>query len=89
MTEERDNTVYIGDKPFGKYVGSVLTQFGDFDEVNVVARGRLITKAVDVAEVVKRKHDPVIDDIETESEERTGEDGDTYNISRIRIRMTS
>ncbi|MEA3558764.1 MAG: DNA-binding protein Alba [Candidatus Thermoplasmatota archaeon] len=54
MTE--DNTVFIGRKPTMNYVLAVMTQFSTGAEnVTLKARGRAISKAVDVAEIVKNR----------------------------------
>jgi DNA-binding protein len=54
MSEE--NTVYIGSKPLMNYVLAVVTQMNNgTSEVMLKARGRSISRAVDVAEVVKNK----------------------------------
>ena len=50
-----DNTVYIGKKFFMRYVMAVLMKFNYFkhDEVIIKARGKNISKATLVAEVVR------------------------------------
>lgn len=51
-----DGTIYIGAKPTMNYVLAVATQFNrDSDEVTLKARGRTISKAVDVAEIVRNR----------------------------------
>ena len=52
-----DNVVYIGTKPFMNYVTSVVMQFTtkNAKEVTIKARGKFINRAVDVAEVIKKK----------------------------------
>ena len=54
MSKEQ-NTVYVGRKPIMNYVLAVITSFNSSDtkEVTLKARGRAITAAVDVAEIVK------------------------------------
>jgi DNA-binding protein Alba len=49
--------IYIGNKPFMNYVTAVAMQFTSQDakEVVIKARGRYISRAVDVAEVVRKK----------------------------------
>ncbi len=49
--------IYIGNKPFTNYVTAVAMQFTSQDakEVVIKARGRYISRAVDVAEVVRKK----------------------------------
>ncbi|MGA1820018.1 MAG: DNA-binding protein Alba [Thermoplasmatota archaeon] len=51
-----DNTVFIGRKPSMNYVLAVVTQFNSgAEKVTVKARGRAISKAVDVAEIVRNR----------------------------------
>ncbi len=48
--------VYIGKKPFMNYVTAVVMQFTQgANEVVIKARGRNISRAVDVAEMVRKK----------------------------------
>jgi DNA-binding protein len=50
------NAVLIGNKPVMNYVLACITLFhGGAKEINVKARGRSISRAVDVVEVVRRK----------------------------------
>ena len=89
MAEE--NTVYIGKKETMSYVMAVVTQFNSGSkEVLIKARGRAISKAVDVAEITKNRFVPNVEivDIKTATEElqRTGEDG-TANVSAVEITM--
>jgi len=84
-----DNTVYIGRKPSMNYVLAVVTQFNSgADKVTVKARGRAISKAVDVAEIVRNRFlkETKLDDIKigtenVEDEEREG----GINVSWIEI----
>jgi DNA-binding protein len=51
-----DNTVFIGRKPSMNYVLAVVTQFNaGAEKVTVKARGRAISKAVDVAEIARNR----------------------------------
>jgi DNA-binding protein len=53
------NAVLIGKKPVMNYVLACITLFhGGAKEVNVKARGRSISLAIDVVEVVRRKFLP-------------------------------
>jgi len=55
MSKE-SNVIYIGKKPVMSYVLAAITQFsGDTNEIHLRARGRSISTAVDVAEVVRNK----------------------------------
>ncbi|MFQ5951652.1 MAG: DNA-binding protein Alba [Candidatus Geothermarchaeales archaeon] len=50
------NTIYIGKKPLMSYaLAALLTFNAGNDEVVIKARGRSISTAVDVAEVIKRR----------------------------------
>jgi len=57
MTEESDvdNIIFIGAKAPMNYVIAVLTEFKSNNEVVIKARGRAIGKAVEVAELVRKK----------------------------------
>ncbi|MGZ7096546.1 MAG: DNA-binding protein Alba, partial [Methanobacterium sp.] len=51
-----ENVVYIGTKPVMNYVLAVVTQMNNgSSEVMLKARGRAISRAVDVAEIVRNK----------------------------------
>ncbi len=52
----RDNIVYIGRKPAMTYVMAVLATFNKQDIVEIKARGRSISTAVDVAEIARNRY---------------------------------
>jgi DNA-binding protein len=52
----RDNIVYIGRKPAMSYVMAVLATFNNQDTVEIKARGRSITTAVDVVEIARNRY---------------------------------
>ena len=88
MAEEDDNTVYVGSKPAMSYVLAVVTQFSEGqEEVHVKARGKAISRAVDVAEMVKRKfvEDAEVDDISIGTDEIDTDEGDKLDVSSIQI----
>ncbi len=87
MTEE--NTVFIGSKPTMNYVLAVVTQFNSGDEVVLKARGRAISRAVDVAEIVRNRFvsGAKVKDIKIGTEPLTTEEGRTTNVSSIEISM--
>ncbi|MBM4237118.1 MAG: DNA-binding protein Alba [Euryarchaeota archaeon] len=89
MAEE--NTVFIGKKPTMNYVLAVVTQFNSgSNDVIIKARGRAISRAVDVAEIVRHRfiHNAVVKDIKIETEALTGEGGRSANVSSIEIYMS-
>jgi DNA-binding protein len=85
------NTVYIGSKPVMNYVLAVITSFNSSDtkEVTLKARGRAITTAVDVAEIVNNRFMKEIDasQITIGTEEMQREDG-IRNVSTMEIKLT-
>jgi DNA-binding protein len=86
-----ENTIFIGKKPTMNYVLAAITQFGTgTSEIVIKARGRAISRAVDVAEIVKNKFipDAKIADIKTGTEQITTEEGTTINVSSIEITLT-
>lgn len=89
MTEE--NVVYIGNKPVMNYVLAVVTQMNNgISEVILKARGRAISRAVDVAEIVRNKFitEVQIGSIEISTEEIKNSEGKTSNVSAIEIKLT-
>ena len=54
-----DNSVLIGRKPTMNYVLACITLFhGGANEISVKARGRAISRAIDVVEVVRQRFLP-------------------------------
>ena len=90
---KNDNVVFIGTKPFMNYVTSVVMQFTikGSNEVIIKARGRFINRAVDVAEVIRKKFlkDKNIDlkEIKIGSEELENKEGKKINVSTIEITL--
>jgi DNA-binding protein len=85
-----DNNIFIGNKPFMNYVTGVVMQFTTkgATEVIVKARGKFISRAVDVSEVaVKRflKDEIEIGNISIDSEEFQNKEGKEVRVSTIEI----
>jgi len=83
-----DNGVSVGKKPSMNYVLAVVTQFNNNAKtVTVKARGRSISKAVDVAEIVRNRFMPEVKvkDIKISTEQIKTEEGPTINVSSIEI----
>jgi DNA-binding protein Alba len=90
-TERQDNVVFVGKKPSMSYVLAVITQFSNGQpEVHVKARGRAISRAVDVAEIVRKRfaQDVKIKNIEIGTEERDLGDKGKVNVSTIDILLS-
>ena len=80
--------IYIGSKPVINYVTALVTAFQRNPTVNVMARGRAISSAVDVVEVCKRSFlkELTIEDI-TIGTEQMGDGGELRNVSTINITL--
>jgi DNA-binding protein len=88
MSEE--NVVYIGNKPVMNYVLAVVTQMNSgVSEVMLKARGRAISRAVDVAEIVRNKFLPEVQlgSINISTEEIQNAEGSNSNVSAIEIQL--
>ncbi len=89
MAEE--NIVYIGNEPVMNYVLAVVTQMNSgVTEVILKARGRAISRAVDVAEIVRNRFisDVEVKSIDISTEEIVGNEGASSNVSAIEIRLS-
>jgi DNA-binding protein len=85
-----DNIVYVGNKPVMNYVLAVVTQFNNgAQEVTIKARGRAISRAVDVAEVTRNRFmaQSRVKDIRIATEKVASDRGDS-NVSTMEIVMT-
>jgi len=91
MTEvkKEDNVILVGKKPIMSYILAVITQFGAGQkEVRIRARGRAISRAVDVANIVRKRYvkEAQIKSITIDSEERENpQTGKKVNVSTIEI----
>jgi DNA-binding protein len=84
------DTILIGRKPVMNYATAVMMHFsGGAKTLVVKARGRAISTAVDVVEVVRRRFSGIkieVKDIAIGTES-VGEGADRRNISTIEIRL--
>jgi len=82
------NIVFVGKKPAMSYVLACVTQFNDGkEEVILKARGRAISHAVDVAEIVKNKFvtNAEVKNVSIGTEVLESEQGEKLNVSSIEI----
>ena len=91
-TARDKNTVFIGTKPFMNYVTAVVMQFTiqNSGEVMIKSRGKFISKAVDVAEVVKRRlmaGQIDVADVIIGSESFENKEGRQVSVSTIEIKL--
>jgi len=93
MAEEKkkkadENMVFVGKKPTMSYVLACVTQFSSgLKEIHIKARGKAISKAVDVAEITKNRfaEGTKVSSINIGTDEIKSEEGDTINVSTIDI----
>jgi len=89
MAEE--STIYIGKKATMSYVLAVVSQLnGGCDNVCIKARGRAISRAVDVAEIVRNRfvRDLAYKDVKIATESLPGLEGGSANVSSVEIYMS-
>lgn len=89
---KNDHIVFIGPKPFMNYVTGVVMQFTtqNAKEVVVKARGKFISRAVDVAEVAAKRfleNGVKVKDITIDSEEFENKEGKHIRVSSIEITL--
>ena len=87
--QQRD-TIFIGTKPIMSYVTATLTQLASLPIVTIVARGKRITQAIDVSQMIVKRMNEVgyeISDIRISSDSLVSKDGKERNVSKIEIDM--
>ncbi|MBI3051048.1 DNA-binding protein Alba [Candidatus Woesearchaeota archaeon] len=87
-----DNSIFVGTKPFMNYVTAVVMQFTtkNADEVIVKARGKFISRAVDIAEVATKRFlegQVGVKGIAINSEEFQNNEGRVVRVSTIEITL--
>ncbi|MCD6530142.1 DNA-binding protein Alba [Candidatus Bathyarchaeota archaeon] len=87
------NSVLVGQKPAMNYVLACITLFhSGANEINVKARGRAISRAVDVVEILRRRFLPDVKiksvGIGTQQLPAANQPGATTNVSTIEIVLT-
>lgn len=93
MAEEKsdENTVFVGKKPAMSYVLACVTQFNEGnDQVHIKARGKSISRAVDVAEITRNRfeEEAEVDSIDIDTEEINTDEGENINVSSICITLS-
>lgn len=87
-----DNSIFVGGKPFMNYVTGVVMQFTtkNADKVIVKARGKFISKAVDVSEVAAKRfleNRIGLVDVKIDSEEFQNQEGKQVRVSTIELTL--
>lgn len=85
------NVIFVGTKPIMTYVTATLTQLASQPKVTIKARGKRITQAVDVSQMIVKRMDTVgfeIGGVRIASDSLMSEDGKKRNVSTIEIDVT-
>ena len=86
MSKE-ENAVFVGRRPTMNYVMATMMVLNKGVECVVKARGRAISHAVDVCEILHNRflNGTEYKDIQLSTEQLEGENGQTNNVSSIEI----
>ena len=95
MTTEKEKgqiSIFIGGKPFMNYVTGVAIQFDrGTNKVIIKARGKFISKGVDVAEIARRKFTEkqkiLVENVLIGSEKFQNKEGKLTKVSIIEITL--
>ena len=87
-----DNSIFVGTKPFMNYVTAVVMQFTtkNSNEIIIKARGKFISRAVDIAEVATKRFlegQVSVKDIKIDSEEFQNNEGKKVRVSTIELTL--
>ena len=86
--QNEKGTIYIGQRDLMSYVLATVTVLNQgFNRVTIKARGRAISRAVDVAEITRKRfsNDIQVQDIQIGTETLETKDGKQMNVSTIEI----
>ena len=89
-----ENSIFVGNKPFMNYVTGVVMQFTTMGNKDVIvkARGKFISRAVDVAEVATKRflkeQNIQVSNIKIDSEEFENKEGRRVNVSIMEITLS-
>lgn len=89
-TKER-NEIFVGTKPIMTYVTATLIQLSTQPTVTIKARGKRITQAVDVSQMIVKRMNTVgytISDVRIASDSLISQDGKKRNVSTMEIDIT-
>jgi len=88
----KSNEIFIGKKPLMTYVTATLVQLANEPTVIVKARGKSITRAVDVAQIIVKRMDSLgyrISNVKLGSDVLNSIDGDKpRNVSTIDVSIS-
>src|ERR687889_1077194 len=84
----KGNEIFIGKKPLMTYVTATLVQLANEPTVIIKARGKSITRAVDVAQIIVKRMDTLgykIGPVKIGSQAVQSQDGRNRNVSTIDV----
>lgn len=81
--------VLVGRKPAMSYVLDTVARMASEKEINILARGKNISKAVDVSEILTKRfrEDLKLDKIDIGTDKYTDDSGNERKISSIQISL--
>jgi DNA-binding protein len=92
MVDDDANSVFIGRKPIMNYVLACMTLFqGGSSEICIKARGMAVSRAIDVAEIIRRRFvtDVKVKDVKIGIEQLLDRNrGIPSNVSTIEVILT-
>ena len=83
----QENAVFVGRRPTMNYVMAVMMVLNKGEDCTVKARGKAISHAVDICEILKNRFLKGVEykDIRISTEVLTGEEGRQNNVSSMEI----
>jgi len=90
MSNNSNDTIFIGKKPLMTYVTSTIVQLATKPSVTIKARGLTTSTAIDVSQIVLKKTKPAfeISNVSINSESLVSTDGRNRDVSTIEITIT-
>jgi len=88
QTTGSGNMIFIGTKPIMTYVTAALTRLSPLSIVTIKARGKRITQAIDVSQMIVKRMNEVgfaIHDVRILSDSLVSKDGQKRSVSTIEI----
>ncbi|MDP2718109.1 MAG: DNA-binding protein Alba [Candidatus Micrarchaeota archaeon] len=89
--ELKDNTIFVGKKSAMSYVLAVVGQFNNGkNDIKLKARGRAISRAIDVSQIIKGRFVPdlKIELVDISTEELMSEDGSKSRVSSLTLKLS-
>ena len=85
---ETHTVIIMGGKPIMSYVTATLTQLASLPIVTIAGRGKRITQAIDVSQMIVKRMNEVgyeISDVRISSDSLVSKDGRERKVSKIEI----